>query len=87
MSDIHVFTNGADYYAAQNLDEAEKMYKKFTGEDFYREEWEQKPDDEMFEVWIENEGVAEHGTGHKEKASFRYWALQLGKGFLFSTEY
>jgi len=85
MTKLQVFSNGADYVIAENLDEAFSLLPYL--EDMHKDEWGLEPMDGTFSIWLDfDDTVAEHGTGNLIARSWQQWIKTFGKGYVCVVE-
>lgn len=85
MADLHVFTNDAEWYVAESLEDAlaaQREQTGFTAEDQEPSEWGQLDDDGLLSIRVDEE-CAEPAVSK----TCREWAAEKGRGFLCSTEF
>ena len=85
MSDLQVFSNGADFVIAENVKEAISLLPNLGDDDAV---WGPEPMDGKFGIWLDHDGeVSEHHVGDLIERTWAEWIDQFGKGYLCTTEY
>lgn len=88
---LHAWTNGCDYVAAADLEDARRVYRDFSGYDADAAlDFEAVPDDRVVRWWLGSDGrVTEHGDLGSQLTEISLGELvqRHGRSYLGSTEH
>lgn len=88
MTNLQVFSNGADFVIAESIDDAVGLLPYLGTDDVFPDEWGPEPMDGKFSIWLDHDGeVSEHHVGDLIERTWAEWIESFGKGYLCTTEY
>jgi len=94
MAELHVFEFAAvEWVIALSKEDAVRVWCEFTGvdeevADDEEDDWEQLPDDKLFNMWVDPETgkPGEIGEGQLVTYPCSYWIEKMGRCYLGTTE-